>query len=118
MDEQGLFRETDRDENDEKSIHIVAIRKNKVVGTVRVYKESGATWWGGRLAVTKPNRGRAGRLLVLKAVSTVKEKNAKHFFANIQFENVSLFKGLGWKPAGTVFLYNGKPHQLMEADLK
>jgi putative N-acetyltransferase (TIGR04045 family) len=118
VDEQGLFKETDRDENDEKSIHIVALHKDKVIGTVRVYKEKKCTWWGGRLAVRKKNRGRAGKLLIQKAVEIVKEKNAKHFRANVQLENVRLLKGLGWEPTGDVFLYNGKPHQLMESDLK
>ena len=104
--------------NDEKSIHIAALHKDRVIGTVRAYKEKKGIWWGGRLAVMKKNRGRAGMLLIQKAVETVKEKNAKHFRANVQLENVSLFKGLGWKPTGDVFLYNGKKHQLMEADLK
>ena len=117
IDEQRLFKKTDRDAKDAHSIHIVAIYKEKIVGTVRVYQDINGIWWGGRLAVEKRYRGKAGKLLIRKAVEVVKERKAKHFYANVQIENVPFFKTLKWKTSGAVFTIHKKPHQRMEADL-
>jgi putative N-acetyltransferase (TIGR04045 family) len=118
VEEQGLFKRTDRDRNDKKSVHIIAIYKGMIVGTVRVYQQSAGIWYGSRLAVLKNYRGRAGRALIQEAVDFVKEKGAEHFRAAIQLQNVSLFKRLGWFPIGPAITYRGHPHQLMEAQLK
>ena len=52
--EQKLFSNSDADENDPKSIHLVAEWNNQVVGTVRVFPVNhNGHWIGGRLAVRK-----------------------------------------------------------------
>ena len=118
VDEQGLFTETDQDEHDAEAIHIVALYKDKIIGTVRIYEQKDSIWWGGRLAVEKKLRGRAGRLLVQKAVKIIRGSNAKCFRAYIQLKNVSFFKNLKWKPIGEKVFLHGKPHLLMEAEIK
>jgi len=117
VDEQKLFEHTDRDAQDETAIHIAALMDNKIIGTVRIYCEDDVVWWGGRLAVVKQSRGKAGRLLIKKATETVKGKKATCFRANVQRKNVAFFKTLKWRPVGEEFLLNNKPHQMMEADL-
>jgi radical SAM protein (TIGR04043 family)/putative N-acetyltransferase (TIGR04045 family) len=119
VEEQRLFPETDRDENDPKSIHLVAENEGEVVGTVRVFPiENNGHWVGGRLAIQKDFRSSgAGERLVLEAVAQVKRKGCTCFTAHIQKENGLFFTRLGWKPVGPVFEYRGKPHQRMEADL-
>jgi len=117
VDEQEVFKGSDRDEYDASAIHLAAFYKGKIIGTVRMYKDQDGIWWGGRLSVMKRFRGKAGRMLVQKAVEVVRSKNAKHFRANIQLENVKFFKALHWEPVGGVFDYYGKPHQMMEAML-
>jgi radical SAM protein (TIGR04043 family)/putative N-acetyltransferase (TIGR04045 family) len=118
VDEQRLFSETDRDENDPKSIHLVAENEGEIVGTVRVFPvENNGHWIGGRLAIQKDFRlSGAGERLVQAAVAQVKRKGCTCFTAHIQQENVPFFARLGWKPVGQVFEYRRKPHQLMEAD--
>jgi putative N-acetyltransferase (TIGR04045 family) len=118
VEEQGLFKRTDRDRHDKNAIHIVAIYKNRIVGTVRVYLKNGDVWHGSRLAVLKRFRGRVGRQLVQKAVEVVRDKKARHFEANILLKNVPFFKMLGWAPIGPVISYRGQPHQVMKAVLK
>ena len=118
VDEQGLFTETDQDEHDAEAIHIVALYKDKIIGTVRIYEQKDNMWWGGRLAVEKKLRGRAGRLLVQKAVEIIRGSNAKSFRAYIQLRNVSFFKNLKWKPIGEKVFLHGKLHLLMEAEIK
>ncbi len=118
VSEQALFPESDQDLEDGYSIHLVAQKKERIVGTVRVTPKGDGLWQGSRLAVSKESRdSHAGRLLVKEAMRTVKQYNATKFIANIQQPNVSFFRRLGWKPVGPVQEYYGIAHQLMEADL-
>ena len=118
--EQKLFEDTDEDENDKKSIHLVAKHHGHVIGTVRVYPagKGNGDWVGGRLAVKKGFRASgAGELLVREAVANVKKRACNRFTAHIQKKNVGFFEQLGWKKIGHVKVHFDKPHQLMEANL-
>jgi len=117
--EQKLFSNSDIDENDPKSIHLVAEWNNEVVGTVRVFPvNNNGHWVGGRLAVRKEFRNTgAGELLVREAIRYVKRRECKKFTAHIQLENIPFFLRLGWKAIEPVEEYFSKPHRLMEANL-
>ena len=118
--EQRLFRNSDVDENDARSIHLVAEWNNQVVGTVRVFpvNENGH-WIGGRLAVRKEYRNTgAGEILVREAMHFVKNRGCTKFTAHIQSENVPFFSRIGWKTVEPVKDYFGKPHEMMEANLE
>ena len=117
VDEQKLFCDSDLDDHDNESVHIAALINDKIIGTVRVYRETNDVWVGGRLAVKKRYRGKAGKCLVLKAVEIVKKSNAKVFKAIIQADNIPFFISLKWKPVGEIFFHHGKMHQLMQAQL-
>jgi putative N-acetyltransferase (TIGR04045 family) len=118
VQEQHVFEHSDRDAYDGLAIHLAAFYQQRIIGTVRVYQDADCTWWGGRLAVLKKYRGRAGRDLVLAAVGTVKLLGAEHFYANILSENLNFFKNIGWRTVGDEFLLYGRPHRLVEADLE
>jgi putative N-acetyltransferase (TIGR04045 family) len=115
--EQHIFENTDVDEHDGPAIHIAAFYQQRIIGTVRVYQDANGAWWGGRLAVLKKYRGRAGRDLVFTALDEVKLHGAEHFYANILSENLNFFKNIGWRQVGDEFLLHGRPHLLVEADL-
>ncbi len=115
--EQSLFAETDRDHKDDKSLHLIALQNERIIGTVRIYKDPEGIFWGGRLAVRKRYRGKAGRLLVLEAVNVVRQQNAQVFRACIQKENADFFKSLGWSAVEEEKILYGKPHIVMEAPL-
>ncbi len=115
--EQKLFARSDRDEFDALAIHIIALLNGEVIGTVRVYERGKNVWFGSRLAVLKPFRGRAGKVLIEKAKETVKKKKAKRFMAYVQLPNVPFFRRHRWKSVGDVIDYHGTPHQLMEIQL-
>jgi len=118
--EQKLFEYSDMDDNDSKSVHLVAKQNDEVVGTVRVFPAGNGNghWIGGRLAVKKGYRSSgAGELLVQNAVACVKKNGCTRFTAHIQEENVTFFSRLGWKDVGEVEECFGRAHQLMEADL-
>ena len=116
--EQKLFSKSDWDRYDAEALHIAAFQGKRIIGTVRIYHQEKDVWFGGRLAVLKGFRGRAGRLLIEKAIEVAKRKKAKRFLAYIQLKNVSFFKRCGWSEAGEAFPYHGVPHQMMEAELK
>jgi putative N-acetyltransferase (TIGR04045 family) len=118
--EQRIFPETDIDDYDGDAVHIVAVEKatGKTVGAVRCYRREGDTWIGGRLSASPGYRnGIVGSNLVRFAVTTVKSKDCKKFLAYIQPQNVRFFERLGWKTVGEPIIYQGLPHQLMEAGL-
>ena len=115
VEEQQLFSRTDRDRHDAHAIHIIALCSGSIVGTVRVHRQKAGVWLGSRLAVLKQFRGRAGKLLIQKAVEIVRKNGARQFRAHIQLRNVPLFRRLGWSPDGPVFSYHGQQHQTMEA---
>jgi putative N-acetyltransferase (TIGR04045 family) len=118
VEEQRLFPRTDRDRYDAEALHLAAFQEGRIIGTVRIYQEGKGIWFGGRLAVLKGFRGKAGRLLIEKAIETARSKKAKRFLAYVQVKNVPFFQRCGWSQAGEIFQYHGVPHQLMEADLK
>jgi radical SAM protein (TIGR04043 family)/putative N-acetyltransferase (TIGR04045 family) len=121
VEEQKLFETSDQDANDVKSIHLVAVHRGEVVGTVRVFPNGNGSghWIGGRLAVKKGHRtSGAGELLVRNAVQTVKRHGCTHFTAHIQAENVAFFSRLGWRTIEPPALHFGKIHQLMAANLQ
>jgi len=115
--EQKLFMGSDRDEFDAHAVHIIVLYRDRVIGTVRVYEKERGVWFGSRLAVLKPYRGRIGKVLIEKAIETVKKRKAKRFMAYVQLPNVHFFRRCRWRSVGEIIQYQGVPHQLMEAQL-
>jgi radical SAM protein (TIGR04043 family)/putative N-acetyltransferase (TIGR04045 family) len=113
--EQRLFRETDRDERDRDSIHIVARRGSRCVGTVRITPQGDGVWLGSRLAVRRGMRGTVGTRLVVKAEEEVARRGGRLFLAYIQPPRVPFFRRCGWRSIETVPDYCGSPHVLMQA---
>ena len=97
--------------------HLAAFYNGRVVGTVRIYKDDGDVWWGGRLAVLRSFRGKAGKVLILNAVAFVRKQHGTCFRAFVQSRNVTFFRTLNWKTVGPELLHHGRPHYLMEAEL-
>lgn len=125
INEQEIFNETDIDEYDtdpvHEVIHIIGIKESDgtMVGGVRCYKKEGDTWFGGRLSAASGYRnGRVGADLVKFAVKTIKTTDCKTFLAYVQPKNVRFFIRLGWSKIGDLEVYQGSPHQLMQANLE
>jgi radical SAM protein (TIGR04043 family)/putative N-acetyltransferase (TIGR04045 family) len=115
VQEQGLFRDTDRDELDTVSLHILAMRDKACVGTVRITDLGDGNWLGSRLAVREPFRGRAGRLLVKRAEQEVRRRGGVRFCAYIQAQKVAFFERCQWRCLQRIPDYHGRPHVLMSA---
>lgn len=122
--EQGLFAGDDLDAQDACATPLVAVSEiagmaDEVVGVVRIWPGEGGTWFGGRLAVSRPYRraGQVGRLLVAAAVSTARARGCRRFLATVQLPNVAYFARHGFAGRGPAEVC-GRPHLLMEAALE
>ncbi|MFC0329674.1 MSMEG_0567/Sll0786 family nitrogen starvation N-acetyltransferase [Paenibacillus sepulcri] len=121
VDEQGMFEQTDEDDEDSSSIYLNAWGSGSVLmGTVRCYpdRQEEGVWWGGRLAVHEAYRLRGiGVYLIEAAVEEMRRRGVQRFLAQVQEQNVKLFEKLGWRKAGALYSIRDHPHQRMEVDL-
>lgn len=123
VDEQKIFERHDRDDIDMIATHLVALstyahEPDSVVGTVRIHEADPGVWWGSRLAVDPLYRkvGHLGAELIRLAVSSAHAQGCHRFLANIQMQNVGLFRRMRWKAIEEVD-YHGVAHMRMAADL-
>ena len=121
--EQGICVGSDRDEQDQHALPIVALSPMAAVGydavgVVRISPSIGDTWYGGRLGVCAAYRrvGAIGTALITCAVSTAHAAGCQEFLATIQPQNVRYFERHHFAVRGEVQVL-GQPHVLMEADL-
>ncbi|WP_205880305.1 MSMEG_0567/Sll0786 family nitrogen starvation N-acetyltransferase [Lichenicoccus roseus] len=121
--EQQLFEGSDRDAIDDDATPIVATTTilgspHSVVGAVRIHQEQPGLWRGSRLAVHADHRriGRLGTELIRLAVCTAHARGATRFLAQVQVQNVPLFRRLHWMSLEEITLC-GLPHHVMQADL-
>jgi radical SAM protein (TIGR04043 family)/putative N-acetyltransferase (TIGR04045 family) len=115
VEEQGMFRDSDRDEMDPASLHILALKGGECVGTVRITPLGEGNWLGSRLAVRAPFRGQAGALLVKRAEEEVKRRGGRRFRAYIQSARVAFFERCDWRALERIPEFHGRPHVLMAA---
>lgn len=125
VEEQQIFRDTDRDAIDAHATTLVAIstvahEADEVVGTVRIHEADDGVWWGSRLAVHPDFRrvGRLGAELIRLAVSTATTRGCHTFLAHVQAQNVLLFRRLRWDVTEDEVMIHGVPHAKMEARLE
>jgi putative N-acetyltransferase (TIGR04045 family) len=123
VEEQGLFREDDRDAFDARALPIVAQSlvqgmPHEVVGVVRIYEASPGQWYGGRLAVSREYRrhGVVGESLIRVAVCTANARGCQRFLATVQAPVVRYFERHHFRYLEPISVC-GQPHGLMEAEL-
>lgn len=122
-EEQGIFDGDDTDAIDVLALPIAAVisqpgQPDEVVGTVRIHETEPGVWYGSRLAVAQHARriGSVGSGLIRLAVGTAHAHGCKTFLAQVQSQNVPLFRRLHWDTLAEIDVH-GRPHHLMQADL-
>jgi len=127
-EEQRVFEHDDQDRHDEQAVPLIclAVRPGQpevVAGVVRIYRAGDGypadTWFGGRLGAAAEFRtaGVVGRALVKAAVGTAVAWGCRQFLATVQAQNEPFFRRLRWNTREQMVL-QGRPHVLMEADLR
>ncbi|HEY4317464.1 MAG TPA: MSMEG_0567/Sll0786 family nitrogen starvation N-acetyltransferase [Herbaspirillum sp.] len=122
-EEQGIFEDDDTDAIDSVALPIAAVISlpglpDEVVGTVRIHETEPGVWYGSRLAVARHARriGSVGSGLIRLAVGTAHAHGCQTFLAQVQSQNVPLFRRLHWETLAELDVH-GRAHHLMQADL-
>ncbi|HTA32845.1 MAG TPA: GNAT family N-acetyltransferase [Solirubrobacteraceae bacterium] len=114
-EEQGVPREEDLDEHDERALHVVAFEQSSggVIGTLRLLLEPGDAKIG-RVAVARERRrqGVALRMLGL-ALDAARERGSLRVRLAAQLDAVALYEKAGFAVESETFEEAGIPHVWM-----
>jgi predicted GNAT family N-acyltransferase len=113
VDEQGVPRELEADEFDAGATHLVAIRDDRVVGTLRMLEHDGAAKVG-RVAVrAAARRAGVGTRLMGRAAAIALERGFAEIILHAQIAVAGFYRGLGYVEEGDAFDEAGIPHIAM-----
>jgi predicted GNAT family N-acyltransferase len=113
VDEQGVPRELEVDELDPGATHLVAIRDDQVVGTLRMLEHDGAAKIG-RVAVRAAARGAGvGARLMDRAAAIAAERGLAEIVLHAQVAVAGFYRRLGYVEEGDLFDEAGIPHIAM-----
>jgi predicted GNAT family N-acyltransferase len=110
VDEQGVPRELEADEFDSLATHLVAIRDDQVVGTLRMLGHGGAAKIG-RVAVrAAARRHGVGARLMERAAALASERGFAEIVLHAQVAVTGFYRRLGYVEEGDLFDEAGIPH--------
>ena len=117
VEEQGVPLAEELDAHDAGALHLVAVQRDRVVGTCRLVA-AGDTVKLGRMAVAPEARGRglAGRLLA-EADARARELGALRMALGAQLTAQRVYERAGYVVAGEHFVDAGIDHVMMEKRL-
>lgn len=113
VDEQGVPRNLERDDDDLVANHVLVQDNGKTVGCGRiVIKED----YGkiGRIAVAKSSRKQGvGTMVCQELIEIAKEKGYKKVKLHAQLNSKGFYKRIGFQEFGDKFMEAGIPHIMM-----
>jgi predicted GNAT family N-acyltransferase len=113
VDEQGVPRELEVDELDPSATHLVAIRDDRVIGTLRIL-DHGAAAKVGRVAVrARARRDGIGSRLMEHAAALAADRGFAEIIVHAQLAVVGFYRRLGYVAEGDEFEDAGIPHIAM-----
>jgi predicted GNAT family N-acyltransferase len=118
VDEQGVPRELELDEDDPGATHLVAIVDHQVIGTLRLLEHHGAAKIG-RVAVrAAARRIGVGTRLMEHAAAIAVERGFGEIVLHAQVTVAGFYRRLGYVAEGEVFDEAGIPHIAMRKKLR
>ena len=118
VEEQQVPIELERDDRDETSLHLLAVRDGEAVGTVRMYEDPPGEAHLGRLAVRASARtGGVGRLLVEAIEQEARRQGLRRVVLSAQLQAMGFYERLGYVAYGPVYDDAGIPHRDMAKEL-
>jgi predicted GNAT family N-acyltransferase len=113
VDEQAVPPALERDEFDALAIHLVALRGDAVIGTLRIVA-SGDTAKIGRMAVLAADRkSGVGTRLMDRAVEVARTMGVKDLVLHAQLTAKAFYARFGYREEGEVFEEAGIAHVTM-----
>ena len=114
VEEQGVPREIELDEMDERSLHAVAFEDGQPVATGRLLPDGHV----GRMAVLKEWRGRGiGGLILKRLVDKARERGDREVVLSAQVHAAAFYRAHGFVEEGAEYLEAGIPHRDMRRRL-
>jgi predicted GNAT family N-acyltransferase len=117
IEEQGIAEDIERDEDDNRAMHVLALDGADAVGCGRmVFGAAGAKI--GRMAVLPQHRGRGiGRTVLTYLVAAAREAGVKLTYLHAQVPVEGFYLKCGFRPVGGIFEEAGIPHRRMDLPL-
>jgi predicted GNAT family N-acyltransferase len=113
VEEQAVPPELERDEFDALAIHLVALRDDTVIGTLRIVV-SGSSAKIGRMAVSAEHRNAGvGSRLMERADEIARSMNVKDIELHAQLTAKAFYAQLGYREQGDEFEEAGIAHVTM-----
>jgi predicted GNAT family N-acyltransferase len=117
VDEQGVPRELEVDELDAVATHLVAIRADAIVGTLRMLEHDGAAKIG-RVAVRAAlRRCGIGARLMERAAAIARGRGFAEIVLHAQVTVAPFYRRLGYVEEGDLFDEAGIPHIAMRKQI-
>ena len=114
VEEQGVPREIELDDQDARAIHVVAFKNQKPVATGRLLPDGHI----GRMAVLRDWRGRGiGSVLLKELVKVAEQRGDPEVMLSAQVHAVPFYLAHGFVPEGGEYLEAGIRHQAMKRRL-
>ena len=111
--EQAVPAELERDEYDDSATHLVALRGDDVIGTLRIVV-SGQTAKVGRMAVRASLRKQGvGSRLMDRAAAAASQMGAREIVLHAQLTAREFYRRLGYREEGGIFEEAGILHVAM-----
>ena len=111
--EQAVPPELERDEFDDVAVHLVALRGDAVIGTLRIVV-SGGTAKIGRMAVLAAERKAGiGTRLMERAAEVARTMDVRDIALHAQLTAKEFYARLGYREEGEVFEEAGIAHVVM-----
>jgi predicted GNAT family N-acyltransferase len=114
VEEQGVPREIELDEMDERSVHALAFEDGKAVATGRLLPDGHI----GRMAVLKDWRGRGIGSEILRAlIDKARQRGDREVMLSAQVHAAPFYRRHGFVEEGAEYLEAGIPHRDMRRNL-
>ncbi|MEW8956347.1 GNAT family N-acetyltransferase [Clostridium sp.] len=114
VEEQGVLKDIEMDDLDDRAIHIVMYNENLPIATGRIVEIEPKVYKVGRVAVLKEFRGqKLGYKVMEKIIEICKESDFKEIRLNAQLRAKDFYKSLGFIENGEIFLEANIEHIAM-----
>jgi len=112
--EQNVPPLLEKDPDDEKAMHVIALKEGLIIGTGRLLILGNIAKIG-RIAVIHSERHRGvGTAIVKKLIEIAVQRGIREIFLHAQIPIVPFYALLGFVPQGPVFQEAGIPHRRMK----
>ncbi len=112
-DEQGFDAAIDRDEIDDTAEHLMALDKDKLIGTARTFPMDDY-YKIGRFCILKEYRGQnIGKKMIEEILQILKEKNVSTVKLSSQYRARKFYASCGFSEQGEIYMEDGLEHILM-----